>query len=60
MLVVVMVVVVVVVVVLSPSHEELIISLDTVLGRNSFVPPDRHLYALVLKQIYEYNFHPHW
>ena len=37
----------------EPPHEELNISPDTIHGRNSFVPLDRHLYALVLKRIYE-------
>ena len=42
---------------LSPSHQELDISPDTVLERKLFAPPDRHFYALVLNRIYECLFH---
>ena len=43
---------------LSPSQSELNISPDTILGKTMFVPPDRHLYALVLRPMHQYTFHP--
>ena len=47
---------------LNPSHQELNISPDAMLGRNLFVLPDGYWYALVivLKRINKNNFPPNW
>ena len=42
---------------LSSSHEELNISPETWLRRNPFAQPDKHFHALVLKSLYEWNYH---